>query len=172
MCMCAKSLRLCPTLCDPMDCSPLRLLCLWDSPGTDTGMGCCVLLQGISSMQGLNLHLLCLLHYQAGSLSLRAMYDPAIPLLGIYPEKTIIEKDTCTPVFSAALFIIARMWKQPRCPLTDECIKKLWYIYTMECYSAVKKEWIWVSSTEVDEPRACYTEWSKSEREKQIYINA
>ena len=126
MCMCAKSLRLCPTLCDPMDCSPLRLLCLWDSPGTDTGMGCCVLLQGISSMQGLNLRLLCLLHYQAGSLSLRAMYDPAIPLLGIYPEKTIIKKDTYTPVFMAALFTVARTWKQLRCSSTDEWIKKVW----------------------------------------------
>ena len=73
-------------------------------------------------------------------LGIKLPYDPTVPLLGIYPEKTIIEKDTCTPVFIAALFIIARMWKQPRCPLTDECIKKLWYIYTMECYSAVKKE--------------------------------
>ena len=68
-------------------------------------------------------------------------------------------------MFTAALFTIARKWKQPRCPLTDEWIKKLWYIYTMEYYSAIKKECIWVSSTEVDEPRACCTEWSKSERE-------
>ena len=59
-------------------------------------------------------------------------YDPAIPLLGIYPEETKIKKDTCIPLFIAALFIIARTWKQPRCPLTDEWIKKLWYIYTME----------------------------------------
>ena len=66
-------------------------------------------------------------------------YDPAIPLLGIYPEKTIIEKDTGTSVFIAALFTIARTWKQPRCPLTDEWIKKLWYIYTMEYYSAIKR---------------------------------
>ena len=74
------------------------------------------------------------------NLGIKLLYDPAIPLLGIYPEKTIIEKDTCTPMFIAALFITARMWKQPRCPLIDECIKKLWYIYTMDCYSAVKKE--------------------------------
>ena len=59
-------------------------------------------------------------------------------ILGIYPKKTITEKDTCTPMFTAALFIIARIWKQPRCPLTDEQIKKLWSIYTMEYYSAVK----------------------------------
>ena len=58
-------------------------------------------------------------------------YDPAIPLLGVYPEETKIEKDTCTPMFIAALFTIARTWKQPRCPSTDEWIKKLWYIYTM-----------------------------------------
>ena len=66
-------------------------------------------------------------------------YGPAIPLLGIYPEETKIEKDTCIPLFIAALFTIARTWKQPRCPSTDEWIKKLWYIYTMEYYSAIKK---------------------------------
>ena len=59
--------------------------------------------------------------------------------LGINPEKSIIEKDTCTSVFMAALFTIARRWKQPRCPLRDEWIKKLWYIYTMEYYSAIEK---------------------------------
>ena len=56
-------------------------------------------------------------------------YDPAIPLLGIYPEETKTEKDTCTPMFVEALFIIVRRWKQPRYPSTDEWIKKLWYIY-------------------------------------------
>ena len=56
-------------------------------------------------------------------------YDPAIPLLGIEPEETIVEKDTCTPMFIAALFTVAGTWKQPRCPPTDEWIKKLWYIY-------------------------------------------
>ena len=65
-------------------------------------------------------------------------YDQTIPLRGIYPEETKIEKDTCTPLFIATLFTIARTWKQPRCPLTDEWIKKLWYIYTMEYYSAIK----------------------------------
>ena len=64
--------------------------------------------------------------------------DPAIPLLGIYPEKTIIQKDTCTPLFTAALFTIARSWKQPKYPSTDEWIKKTGYIYTMEYYSAIK----------------------------------
>ena len=63
-------------------------------------------------------------------LKIELPYDPAILLLGIYPEKTIIQKDTCTPVFTAALFTIARSWKQPKCPSTDEWIKKMWYIYT------------------------------------------
>ena len=66
-------------------------------------------------------------------------YDPAIPLLGIHTEETRIERDTCTPMFIAALFIIARTWKQPRCPSAGEWIRKLWYIYTMEYYSAIKK---------------------------------
>ena len=65
-------------------------------------------------------------------------YDPAVPLLGIYPEKTIIQKHTCTPVFIAALFTIARSQKQPRCPLTDEWIKKM-YINTVEYHSAIKR---------------------------------
>ena len=72
-------------------------------------------------------------------LGIKPPYDPAIPLLGIYPEETKIKKDTCIPLFIAALFTIARTWKQPRCPSTDEWIKKLWYIYTMEYYSAIKR---------------------------------
>ena len=61
------------------------------------------------------------------------------PFPGIYPEDTKIEKDICTPLFIAALFPIARTWKKPRCPLTDEWIKKLWYIYIMGYYSAIKR---------------------------------
>ena len=60
-------------------------------------------------------------------LKLELPYDPAIPLLGIYPEKTIIQKESCTTVFTVALFIIARTWKQPKCSLTDEWIKKIWH---------------------------------------------
>ena len=60
-------------------------------------------------------------------------------LLGIHTKETRIERDTCTPVFITALFIIARTWKQPRCLSADEWIRKLWYIYTMEYYSAIKK---------------------------------
>ena len=65
--------------------------------------------------------------------------DPAVPLLGIHTEETRIEGDTCTPVFIAALFIIARTWKQPRYLSADKWIRKLWYIHTMEYYPAIKK---------------------------------
>ena len=65
-------------------------------------------------------------------LGIKPPYDPSIPCLGIYPEETKIEKDKSIPFFIAVLFTIARTWKQPRCPPTDEWIKKLWYIYTME----------------------------------------
>ena len=72
-------------------------------------------------------------------LGIKPPYDPAILLLGIYPEETKIVKDTCIPLFVAALFPIARTWKQLRCPLTNEWIKKLWHIYIMEYYSAVRR---------------------------------
>ena len=73
-------------------------------------------------------------------LKIELPYDPAIPLLGIYPEKTIIQKDTCTPMFIEALLTVAKTWKQSKCLLTDEWIKKMWYIYTVEYYSAIKNE--------------------------------
>ena len=67
-------------------------------------------------------------------------HDPAIPLLGIHTEETRTERDTCTTMFvKCSLFIIARTWKQPRCPSADEWIRKQWCIYTMDCYSAIKK---------------------------------
>ena len=72
-------------------------------------------------------------------LEIELPYDPAIPLLGIDTEETRIERDTCTPMFTAALFIIARTWTQPRCPSADEQIRKQCYIYTIEFYSAIKK---------------------------------
>ena len=71
-------------------------------------------------------------------LEIELPYAPAIPLLGIHTEETRRERDTCAPMFIAALFIIARTWKQPRCPLADEWIRKLWYIHTIEYYSAIK----------------------------------
>ena len=71
-------------------------------------------------------------------LEIKLPYDPTIPLLGIHTEETKIERDSCTPMFITALFIIARTWKQPRRPSAEEWIRKLWYIYTMEYYSAIK----------------------------------
>ena len=73
------------------------------------------------------------------NLGIELPHNPAIPLLGIHSEETRIERDTCTPMFIIALFTIARKWKQPRCPLADEWTKKLWYIYTMEYYSAINE---------------------------------
>ena len=72
-------------------------------------------------------------------LGIKPPYDAAIPLLGIYPEETKIERDTCIPLFIEALFTIARTWKQPRCPSIGEWIKKSWYTCTMEYYSAIKR---------------------------------
>ena len=69
-------------------------------------------------------------------------FDLAIPLLGLYPKnpKTPVQKNMCTPMFIAALFRIAKCWKQPKCPSGNECIKKLWYSYTMEYYEAERKK--------------------------------
>ena len=99
-------------------------------------------------------------------LKIELPYDPAIPLLGVYPEKTIIQKDTFTRMFIAALFTIARSWKQPKCPSTDEWIKKLWY-------SAIKRNEIEsFVETWMDLETVIQSEVSQK-REKQIsYINA
>ena len=72
-------------------------------------------------------------------LEIELPYDPAIPVLGIHMEETRIERGMCTPMFIAAVFTIARTWKQPRCPSANKWIRKLWYIYTTEYYSAIKK---------------------------------
>ena len=72
-------------------------------------------------------------------LGIKPPYDPEISFLDTNPEIIKTEKDTCTPMFIVGLFTIARTWKQPRCPLTDEWIKKLWYIYTTEYHSATKR---------------------------------
>ena len=100
-------------------------------------------------------------------LKIELPYDPAIPLLGIYPDKTIIQKDTCTPVFTAALFIIARTWKQSECPSIDEWIKKMWYMYTMEYYSAIKKNKIMpFAATWMDLEIIILSEVSQKEKDK------
>ena len=92
-------------------------------------------------------------------------YDPAIPFLGIYLEKTIIWKDTCTPVFIAALFTIVKTWKQPKCPSADKWIMKMWYIYNGILLSH-KKEWNNAICSNMDGPRDYPTKWSKSEKDK------
>ena len=103
-------------------------------------------------------------------------YDPAIPLLDIYPEKTIIQKESCTTMFIAALFSIARTWKQPKCPLTDEWIKKMWYIYTMEYYSAIKRNEIelfvvrWVDLKTVIQSEVSQKENNKYRMLTHIYV--
>ena len=73
-------------------------------------------------------------------LNIELPYDTAIPLLGLYQDKTFVEKDTQTHIFIAALFMIAKTWKKPKCPSTDELIKKMWYVYTTKYYSAIKKD--------------------------------
>ena len=81
------------------------------------------------------------------------LFEPAIPLLGIYPKnpKTLIQKNICTPMFTAALFTIAKCWKQPKCPSVDEWLKKLWYIYTMEYYTAERnKEFLPFATAQMD----------------------
>ena len=72
-------------------------------------------------------------------------YDPAIALLGFYPRDTgvLMHRGTCTPMFIAALSTIAKLWKEPKYPSTDEWIKKLWLIYTMEYYLTMRKNEIW-----------------------------
>ena len=94
-------------------------------------------------------------------------YDPAIPLLGIHLEETIIPKDTCTPMFMAALFTAARRWKRPKCPSTEEWIKKMWYMYTMECYSAIKRnEIVSFAETWMDLEPVIQSEVSQKEKNK------
>ena len=136
---------------------PTRLSHPWDSPGKNTRVGCHFLLQcmkvksesevaqscpTLSDPMDCSLPDSCI-HgiFQARVLewSAIAFSEPAIPLLGIHTEETRIEGDMCTPMFIAALFIVAKTWKQPRSPSADEWIRNLWYIYTMKYYSAMKK---------------------------------
>ena len=101
-------------------------------------------------------------------LKIKLPYEPAIPLLGRYPEKTIIQKDTCTPpMFIAALFTIAETWEQPKSPSTDEWIKKMWYIYTVEYYSSIKKKEIMLfAATWMDLEMIILSEVSQTEKDK------
>ena len=100
-------------------------------------------------------------------LKIELPYDTAIPLLGIYPEKTIIQKESCTTMFTAALFTIARTWKQPKCPSIDEWVKKMWHIYTMEYYSAIKRNEIVLSVVRwIDVGSVIQSEVSQKEKNK------
>ena len=100
-------------------------------------------------------------------LKIELPYDPAIPLLDIYPEKIMGRKDTCTPVFIAVLFTIAKTLKQPKCPSTDEWTKKMWYIYTMEYYSAIRKNEIMpFAATWMDLAIIILSDVSQTEKDK------
>ena len=101
-------------------------------------------------------------------LKIELPYDPAILLLGIYPEKTIIWKDTCTPMFTAALFTIAKTWKQPKCPSTEEWIKKMWYIYIQWNITQPWRKGNNGICSNMDGPRDYHTKWSKSDKGRKI----
>ena len=109
-------------------------------------------------------------------LKIELPYDPAISLLGIYPEKTISQKDTCTTMFIATLFTIARTWKKPKCPSTDEWVKKMWHIYSMEYDSAIKRNETdlfvvrWMNLESVIESEVCQKEKNKYRMLTHIYI--
>jgi hypothetical protein len=93
---------------------------------------------------------------------------PAIPLLGIYPKEcdSGYSKGICTPMFIATLFTIAKLWKQPRCPSTDELIKKMWYLYTMEFYSATKNEILSLTSKWMELENSILSEISPTQKAK------
>ena len=97
-------------------------------------------------------------------------HDPAIPLLGIYPKKmkTRIRKDTCTPMFIAALFTIAKIWKQPKCSWIDEWIKRMLHVYIQWILLSHKKEWHFAICSNMDGLGEYYAKWNKSDRERQI----
>ena len=100
-------------------------------------------------------------------LKIEPPYDPAIPLLDIYLEENMAQKNTCTPIFIAVLFTIAKTWKRPKCPQTEEWIKKMWYIHTMEYYSAIKKNEIMsFAATWMDLEIVILSEVSQTEKEK------
>ena len=132
---------------------PTRLPRPWDSPGKNTGVGCHFLLQCTKVKSESEVAQLCPTRSDPMDCSLPSssvheifqarvlewLYDPTIPLLGLYLDKTIIQKDTCIPMVIAAVSAIAKTWKQLKCPLTDEWMKKMWYIYKMEYYSVIEQ---------------------------------
>ena len=107
-------------------------------------------------------------------LKINLPFDPGIPLLGIYPKNTALKfkKDRCTPMFIAALFTIAKNWKQPKCPSVDDWIKKMWHIYTMEYYSAIRRKQVLPFATTWMELEAIMlSEISQAEKEKYQMIS-
>ena len=107
-------------------------------------------------------------------LKIEIPHNPVIPLLGIYATKrtSLIQKDRCTPMFIAALFTIAKKWKQPKCPLVDEWIKKMWYIYTMEYCSAIRRKQILpFATTWMELEGIMLSEISPAEKEKYQMIS-
>ena len=116
-------------LCSPMDSHPPGSCVRGDSPGKHTGVGCHALLLVIFPTQG----------SKPGLLSNFTSWVTGEAQLDIYLKKTIISKNACTPMCTVAQFAIAWTWKQLKCPSTEEGIKKMWYICTMEYYSAIKK---------------------------------
>ena len=106
-------------------------------------------------------------------LKIEQPFDPVIPLLGICPKehKTLIGKNVSNPMFIAALFIIAKIWKKPKCPSVDKCIKQLWDIYTMEYYSAVKKKILPLVATLMDLDTIMLSEISQSEKDKYYMVS-
>jgi len=143
-CMSAQSLQSCLPLCNPMDCS---------LPGSSV--------HGIFQAR--------VLEWGAIAFSTELPYDPTIPLLGIYLRKTksLIWKDTCSSMSITALLTVS-IRKQPKCPSTDERIKKMWHIHTIEYYSSHKKEWNFTICNNMDGLGGYYARWNKSDREKQI----
>ena len=102
-------------------------------------------------------------------LRIELLHDPAITLLGIYLDKTFIEKNTCALIFIATLYTTAKIWEQHECPLTDEWIKKMWYICPMEYYSSIKEQ-INAICSNMDTPRNFHTKWNMSGKDK-CYIS-
>jgi hypothetical protein len=107
------------------------------------------------------------------NLNIDLPYDPAIPFLGIYPKEydSRYPRGTCTPMFIAALFTTSKLWKQPRCPTTDEWIKKMCYLYTMEFYSAMKKnEILSFSSKWIELENLILSKVSQAQKTKKSYV--